>query len=278
MLDLTKPITLDGVLLTVIDPNARFDHDRPTFCATLAEPDRTRKLPDFWKWHPSAERNEHRYFFTDTGEHVYSAVSSCVVNVPEALKAGDHVRYRRVKGQGIVDYGGATGTVTVIMTGPDTGHAKVRWDVDKRGPSMPFLVNLEKITMTKPLDTAKPLEVGVGQRGPRYDVPFITTTSEDHILVGKFPDSRADWFIFTADGQFVRSSDNSGSGLTLRNKSVETVHYQRTISASARNGQYIMDPVYETLEQARVVVGNLPMQIIKVTKTDGVITAVELVK
>ena len=199
--------------------------------------------------------------------------------VPETiLKVGDRVRYHRTVA-GTVENNGRIGTVTSLDSGCiERGHVTVKWDDGKSHPSYPYIANLEIIPVTKTLDTAKPLEVGLGQHGKTYAVPFITVTSEGHILVGKFPDAHADWFIFTAEGQFVRSSDGTGTGLTLRNTSVETVHYQRTTSANLNSGQYITDVVYQSLEQAQQACGTSPRQISKVTKIDGIIQSVERVK
>lgn len=75
------------------------------------------------------------------------------------------------------------------------------------------------------IDVTKPLEFFHNHKGA--DAPFITLTSEGHILVGQaeknadIADVLGGWAIFTTEGVFVRSGNGYGKALTLRNKPEE---------------------------------------------------------
>ncbi|MET0375937.1 MAG: hypothetical protein ABW128_16985 [Rhizorhabdus sp.] len=125
---------------------------------------------------------------------------------------------------------------------------------------------MKLIDVTKPLGYSKV-----------DSVPFITMTSEGHILVGRGANgvgSSVEWAIFTKEGKFVRSSNGQGSGLTLRNISKEEVFFYRISNVSNPQGR-ILPGLFETSQEAR---GSHPdRQVLRTVVEDGKIISVEIV-
>ncbi len=185
------------------------------------------------------------------------------------FKVGDRVRYTgRRKSYSKPENIGQLGTVDREPTSPHV--ISVLWD-NECGMDGVYPENLELIMPN--IDTSKPLEFFSGTNSA--PAPFITETSEGHIMVGgnKTTDNLAQslvWAIFTKQGKFVRSDTERGTGLGLRNKVERSVIYQRI--AQVEQG-YIMAGAYETERGARMAAGK---QIVRVSSENGVVVSVEL--
>lgn len=121
-----------------------------------------------------------------------------------------------------------------------------------RGISEPIM---ERIPM---LDPTKPLRFCDGTLAV-----FITGTSEGHILVTDPCSPRG--LIFTRAGEFVRSSDGSGSALTLHNDPVTVTRYLTFFEG------HCSDPLRDAPP-----IPDYRAPVIKLTITDGIVTAAEL--
>lgn len=160
------------------------------------------------------------------------------------FKKDDRVRYTgNHPSVCLRDFIGRTGTV-VDASPRDT--IRVMWDIDPTSPRGHYPANLEIIMPA--IDTTKPLEFYTEYASDSTNpATFITETSEGHLLVGspnktKGPASSVDWVIFTKDGEFVRSSDNSGKALKLRNKVERITRYHAIVG-----GVVVIDQGYEQL-------------------------------
>lgn len=175
------------------------------------------------------------------------------------MKIGDRVRYRGVR----TDWEGFTGTISHIA---DNGRCKVKFDQTYGTPPVDYgtgilLDNLELIMPT--IDTTKPLLIYTASGFKPGPVPFITKTSEGHILVGKpasgAPGTDFQWIIFTDQGEPVRCSAGDitlgGWGGALRLKNAPVV---KTYSEVINSGQHVIS--------------------LNITETDGELTKVEWVK
>lgn len=112
------------------------------------------------------------------------------------------------------------------------------------------------------IDTSRPLFLTYeGDQNPRA-VPFITETSEGHILVGKPENGKSDWIIFTKTGEFVRSSHNSGVATRLMNKP-RVVERYIPVSESGMVGTYVTKLPGQSLPS---------LAHLKLTYVDGILT------
>jgi hypothetical protein len=119
------------------------------------------------------------------------------------------------------------------------------------------------------IDLTKPLELFSGTNDTAT-VTFVTETSDGHVLVSYDMTNPKDsigrnslWFIMGKDGRFVRSESGMGTGLRLRNKSVEKKIYVRV----AGSGGSSLD--FKPQEGTAVAC-------IELTLVDGIATAVRL--
>jgi len=192
------------------------------------------------------------------------------------FKKGDRVRYRKGHPQnGRVDYDGREGVVTHDSEDrieSRDSHTRVEWDNGLPWtPCNPFTLNLELVPM---IDTTKPLEMysTYAVNESVSPVTLIGKTDEGQIMigfrgtVGTGADNR--WYVFAADGSFVRSETGSGSALRLRNKvETETIHIR--LSGIDRPPA---TSVHREIPQGHAVAA------IEVTLTDGIVTGVSLAR
>jgi len=197
----------------------------------------------------------------------------------QRFKKGDRVRWTGAYDMTMATPAavGTTGTV-VKDTSPRSVSTEIEWDIPpyrqrvlQLGTGI-YNGNLELIAPE--IDPTKPLEL-VTADGRASAVPFITETSEGHILVGRRSDPLAHgtWHIFTKTGEWMRSDgDPNWAGVpTLRNKPVATTEYAAvTPRGEIRSGYLNRDLAADKNPDAPFL--------IRVHKTDGVVTNVDAVK
>jgi len=183
------------------------------------------------------------------------------------FKVGDRVRYHARRSPDLfAKDNGRTAVVREEASSPT--NIRICWD-DTGVTGGVYPQNLDLINM---IDTAKPLEI-YAPDGREAGVPFITETSEGHILVGGnrgrggvIADA-LDWIIFNKEGQFVRGSGAdpaTGRALCLRNKAVTRVVYQLANAGRVKGTTSAFVPTVRPY--------------LKVTLVDEVVDSVELVK
>lgn len=194
----------------------------------------------------------------------------------QRFKKGDRVRWTGAHNPTVANASarGQLGTVT-RDTRQTSKTTEVLWDIGEDrllhdlGTSI-YNGNLELISL---IDTTKPLQIVSTHLVGTRSATFITETSDGHILVDA-SGFASSWFIFDKQGNFLRSSDNSGSALQLRNKSVATSEYVPVTKSGAtvtridgyRNRQLAWDENPEA------------DHLIQIDKLDGVVTGVGVLK
>jgi len=172
------------------------------------------------------------------------------------MKIGDRVSYHGKR----ADWEGFTGTITAMAA---NGKCRVEFDqiYAPWGANYGTGIPLDSLELIMPIDTTKPLLIYTGSKSG--SVPFITKTSEGHILVGKpasgVPGADFQWIIFTDQGEPVRCSAGDitpgGWGGALRLKNAPVI---KTYSEVINSGQHVIS--------------------LNITEIDGKLTEVEWVK
>jgi hypothetical protein len=180
------------------------------------------------------------------------------------VKVGDRVRY---VGPNFPNQGREG---VVLDTRPNA--VRVRYS-DKPQHSLGLWFHDSKFEVIMPkLDTARPLYLANRYGGELREVPFITMTSEGHILVGRCEEGCSAWSIYDANGNWVRS-EGGGSQTKLVNKPARRVTYQRITGVGS-----VGVTVYESLETLKANWKDEYVGAVKVTAEDGKVVSVELVR
>lgn len=174
------------------------------------------------------------------------------------LKIGDRVRYLGPRS----DWANFTGKITNIA---EYGMCRVTFDQTYYDGRLRHGYGISpdslELIMTT-IDTTKPLMLETKNNPGTVPVPFVTETSEGHILVGKpasGPGSALQWIIFTDQGEPVRcdkgdiSPGSWCSSLRLKNAPVV-----KTYSEVINSGQHVIS--------------------LNITEVDGELTNVEWVQ
>lgn len=137
-----------------------------------------------------------------------------------------------------------------------------------------YVRNREPKIMPHPIDTSKALEIFSASSAtePRA-ATFVTETSDGNILVDASGFSSG-WFIFDKHGEFVRSANNTGVALKLRNKPVKSTEY----IVLTRSGSPVVG--LNGYKNAQLAWDQNPEAdfLVRVHKTDGVVTNVDALK
>lgn len=179
------------------------------------------------------------------------------------MKVGDRVRYI---GPNFHNQGREG---VVLDTRPNA--VRVRYS-DKPQHSMGLWFHDSKFEVIMPtIDTTRPLFIDNGST--QRPAPFITMTSEGHILVGRCEEGCSAWSIYDTDGNWVRADRDGGSQTKLVNKPARRVTYQRVTGVGS-----VGVTVYESLETLKANWKDEYVGAVKVTAEDGKVVSVELVR